>query len=188
MESEGSKGASKDAADGDRGMCKRCNSAKPPRAHHCSVCGRCVLRMDHHCPFTNCCVGLLNERYFVAWVFSVWLGCLYGSLLSWQPFVLCIWGGLVNGVDSLSPLDLERCTTLGKACFILLLAACLLAFMTVLLVWHLFLISQVVMSIQLSASLCSHAVCVQVSTCKPLPAVNATCLPSNFLLSGLFFV
>jgi hypothetical protein len=99
--------------------------------------------MDHHCPFTNCCIGLLNERYFIAWVFAVWLGCLYGSILSWQPFILCIWGGMVNGIDSLLPLDLERCTNLGKACFILLLAACLLAFMTVLLTWHLFLISQV---------------------------------------------
>lgn len=30
--------------------CKRCNISKPPRAHHCSICKRCVLKMDHHCP------------------------------------------------------------------------------------------------------------------------------------------
>mgnify|MGYP002655283933 CR=1 FL=1 len=30
--------------------CKRCKAYKPPRAHHCSMCRRCVVKMDHHCP------------------------------------------------------------------------------------------------------------------------------------------
>ena len=71
-------------------MCKKCNIVKPPRAHHCSICKRCVLRMDHHCPFTNCCLGLRNQRFFVSWLFGVWIGCLYGSLVSWAPFSTCI--------------------------------------------------------------------------------------------------
>jgi len=29
--------------------CKKCEAWKPPRCHHCRKCGRCVLRMDHHC-------------------------------------------------------------------------------------------------------------------------------------------
>lgn len=29
--------------------CGKCNAPKPPRAHHCSACGVCVLKMDHHC-------------------------------------------------------------------------------------------------------------------------------------------
>ena len=29
--------------------CKKCGEWKPERAHHCSVSGRCVLRMDHYC-------------------------------------------------------------------------------------------------------------------------------------------
>lgn len=33
--------------------CSKCNAAKPPRAHHCSVCRRCVLKMDHHCPWVR---------------------------------------------------------------------------------------------------------------------------------------
>lgn len=31
------------------GICKKCIAPKPPRTHHCSVCQRCVLKMDHHC-------------------------------------------------------------------------------------------------------------------------------------------
>ena len=33
--------------------CKRCAAFKPIRAHHCSICGRCVVKMDHHCPVPN---------------------------------------------------------------------------------------------------------------------------------------
>lgn len=29
--------------------CHACMVYKPDRVHHCSVCGYCVLRMDHHC-------------------------------------------------------------------------------------------------------------------------------------------
>ena len=28
--------------------CPKCSSIKPNRAHHCSVCKRCILKMDHH--------------------------------------------------------------------------------------------------------------------------------------------
>lgn len=30
-------------------ICHKCSDYKPPRAHHCSACGVCVLKMDHHC-------------------------------------------------------------------------------------------------------------------------------------------
>lgn len=65
--------------------CDECNMIKPPRAHHCSICGRCVLNMDHHCPWVASCVGLCNYRYFVLFMFWVCIGCLY-YLLNAFPY------------------------------------------------------------------------------------------------------
>ncbi|KFD73143.1 hypothetical protein M514_14483 [Trichuris suis] len=31
--------------------CAKCYSIKPERAHHCSICQRCIRKMDHHCPW-----------------------------------------------------------------------------------------------------------------------------------------
>mmetsp|Transcript_28472 Transcript_28472/g.47830 ORF Transcript_28472/g.47830 Transcript_28472/m.47830 type:complete len:612 (+) Transcript_28472:41-1876(+) len=62
--------------------CKRCNTMKPPRAHHCSICDKCVLRMDHHCPWISNCVGHRNYRYFVSFLFWVTLGTVYLSSIS----------------------------------------------------------------------------------------------------------
>jgi len=45
--------------------CRKCPGWKPPRAHHCSECERCVLKMDHHCPWINNCVGHYNHKYFL---------------------------------------------------------------------------------------------------------------------------
>ena len=29
-----------------RRQCRRCNIFKPDRAHHCSICKRCIIKMD----------------------------------------------------------------------------------------------------------------------------------------------
>ncbi|KAF2545952.1 hypothetical protein F2Q70_00023732 [Brassica cretica] len=63
---------------GDLRYCQKCSHFKPPRAHHCRVCKRCVLRMDHHCIWINNCVGHTNYKVF--FVFVVYAVLLVGSL------------------------------------------------------------------------------------------------------------
>lgn len=55
-------------------VCSRCETYRPPRAHHCRICQRCVRRMDHHCPWINNCVGERNQKYFIQ--FLVYVGVL----------------------------------------------------------------------------------------------------------------
>lgn len=58
-------------------VCTRCETYRPPRAHHCRICQRCVRRMDHHCPWINNCVGERNQKYFIQ--FLIYVG-MYQSL------------------------------------------------------------------------------------------------------------
>ncbi|KAK0480312.1 zf-DHHC-domain-containing protein [Armillaria novae-zelandiae] len=45
--------------------CIKDELVKPHRAHHCSVCGTCVLKYDHHCPWIGQCVGARNHKFFI---------------------------------------------------------------------------------------------------------------------------
>uniref|UniRef100_A0A8C9TKM7 Palmitoyltransferase n=1 Tax=Scleropages formosus TaxID=113540 RepID=A0A8C9TKM7_SCLFO len=68
-------------------ICKKCIIPKPPRTHHCSICNRCVLKMDHHCPWLNNCVGHFNHRYFFSFCLFMTMGCIYCSVSCWNMFV-----------------------------------------------------------------------------------------------------
>ena len=52
-------------SDGGYRFCGKCKCWKPDRCHHCSGCNRCILRMDHHCPWFGTCLGFRNYRYFI---------------------------------------------------------------------------------------------------------------------------
>ena len=54
----------------DAPFCSECQHYRPPLAKHCHVCRRCVVRFDHHCPFTAQCIGAGNHHLFLAFVTS----------------------------------------------------------------------------------------------------------------------
>eukprot|EP00803_Ostreobium_quekettii_P003864 evm.model.scf_167.4 EVM.evm.TU.scf_167.4 scf_167:43220-45726(-) len=62
-------------------FCKKCNRPKPDLAHHCSICRKCVLKMDHHCPWVGNCVGFRNYRYFFLFLMYLVFGCAYAAIL-----------------------------------------------------------------------------------------------------------
>ena len=70
--------------------CTKCNCIKPPRAHHCSICERCVVRMDHHCPWVNNCVGIKNQKHFVLFCFYVFITGVYTILYVGIKGVRCM--------------------------------------------------------------------------------------------------
>ncbi|CAD7964456.1 unnamed protein product [Amoebophrya sp. A120] len=57
--------------------CTTCKIPKPGRSKHCSLCNHCVAKFDHHCIWINNCVGLQNHYYFMMFLLSNGLICLY---------------------------------------------------------------------------------------------------------------
>jgi len=111
-------------------FCKKCNVPKPPRSHHCHVCGRCVLRMDHHCPWVHNCVGYHNHRFFFGFMNYMWMGCAYIALLSAAPFS--------NTSDFSTPWPYEIGRGSVVFCFVLSLSIFLA--LTFMMTWHFYLI------------------------------------------------
>ncbi|XP_058459152.1 palmitoyltransferase ZDHHC15 isoform X2 [Malaya genurostris] len=58
-------------------FCEKCRLIKPDRAHHCSVCGVCVLKLDHHCPWVNNCINFTNYKFFILFLGYALIYCLY---------------------------------------------------------------------------------------------------------------
>lgn len=67
--------------------CEKCCAIKPDRCHHCSVCGTCVLKMDHHCPWVNNCVAFSTYKFFVLFLFYAMVYCIYVACVSLPHFV-----------------------------------------------------------------------------------------------------
>ncbi len=61
--------------------CRTCHLAKPARSKHCSICKRCISRLDHHCIFINNCVGYGNYHWFLLLLLSTGILTTYGVYL-----------------------------------------------------------------------------------------------------------
>jgi len=77
--------------------CSECQRLAPPRSWHCKVCKVCVLKRDHHCLYTGCCIGHRNHRFFMGFIFYLFVGSVYAlvynSIYMWiiQGHIYCNW-------------------------------------------------------------------------------------------------
>nr|CAD7403222.1 unnamed protein product [Timema cristinae] len=93
-------------------VCTRCETYRPPRAHHCRICKRCIRRMDHHCPWINNCVGEQNQKYFIQFL-------VYVGALSAYAIVLVVTSWLVDCPDCSNEVTVKQSRILH--CVILVL-------------------------------------------------------------------
>jgi len=59
--------------------CRTCQILKPARSKHCSICKRCISKLDHHCIFINNCVGHGNQHYFLLLLLTTAILTSYAS-------------------------------------------------------------------------------------------------------------
>jgi palmitoyltransferase ZDHHC9/14/18 len=56
--------------------CQTCKTVRDVRSMHCSLCGYCIKKHDHHCAFVSNCIGENNNNKFVYFLCSVVLHAL----------------------------------------------------------------------------------------------------------------
>lgn len=67
---------------------------------------RCVMKMDHHCPWINNCCGHVNHAYFTSFLLLAPLGCSHAAII----FIMTMYTQLYERVS----LKIScMCSTLG---------------------------------------------------------------------------
>ncbi|KAF9453584.1 hypothetical protein P691DRAFT_22803 [Macrolepiota fuliginosa MF-IS2] len=84
---------------GDLATCVKGSCAgswKPPRAHHCSVCGVCRIDFDHHCPWIGNCVTLAKMKMFLSVLFVTPVAFTIGVF----PVVRLLWSQILDALEA----------------------------------------------------------------------------------------
>lgn len=83
-------------------ICGVCEVFVPPRAWHCHSCDTCILRRDHHCIFTGCCIGEENQSNFMGLLFYLGFGTSVSAFFSVVYFLwvkeMALWWFLVRSL------------------------------------------------------------------------------------------
>ena len=62
-------------------VCPQCELVMAGRTRHCEICGKCIERYDHHCPWINNCVGIKNHNIFYALIINLFIYLLIGIIM-----------------------------------------------------------------------------------------------------------
>ncbi|KAJ3534823.1 hypothetical protein NMY22_g6758 [Coprinellus aureogranulatus] len=83
--------------------CRKCWAPKPERAHHCSVCGRCVMKMDHHCPWLgSACIGHRTYPAFIHFLTCATILAIYIATVAARAIIYSFNNPF--GVDETTPI------------------------------------------------------------------------------------
>ncbi|XP_056600947.1 palmitoyltransferase ZDHHC15A [Triplophysa dalaica] len=111
-------------------FCHDCQLIKPDRCHHCSVCQTCVLKMDHHCPWLNNCIGFSNYKFFMLFLLYSLLYCLL-IVTTVTPTFIRLWLGQL----------FDTCVKL-HVLFLMLVSAMFAVTLSFLLIFHIWLLTR----------------------------------------------
>jgi palmitoyltransferase len=67
--------------DGRPPFCSTCYNYKPDRAHHCRELGRCVMKMDHFCPWVGGIVSETSFKFFIQFTGWAAVFCLHTMIV-----------------------------------------------------------------------------------------------------------
>ncbi|XP_064463469.1 palmitoyltransferase ZDHHC23-B-like [Ornithodoros turicata] len=117
--------------------CGVCHVVRPARCSHCSICGHCVLRRDHHCVWLDTCVGEKNHRAFVLGLAGLVVSLVYGANLTLTTvcYPKMLWGIILipeSCTDVYEDVHIALCYVCG---IYALLLACPVALMLLQQLW-----------------------------------------------------
>ncbi|KAI5867660.1 zf-DHHC-domain-containing protein [Durotheca rogersii] len=95
--------------DGRPKWCSECCNWKADRVHHSSEINRCVMRMDHYCPWVGGMVGENSFKFFVQFV--MYTACYCGLVLG------AVGSSFRRGLNEGIPLDPHSVAVLALAGF-----------------------------------------------------------------------
>lgn len=68
-------------------FCFYCKIIKSTRTFHCMICNRCVEKFDHHCIYINNCLGYRNHKYFILFLWFIFIYMLTSVTTSVASFI-----------------------------------------------------------------------------------------------------